>query len=172
MGPQPFPGNIDGVQCPLQKQPSPNIQTVDENGHSEFFFADDKFTYTPVLMGLALTFKNFTETVQIPAGSYPLAQLCEKLTDGFSGLTTPGEGDTFTTFPTNNKFLVTNNQLRVLNNITDPNAPNYYCREDGQALLTFGATAPGDPFIGTDTVAFIADPILNKVKISSIHILI
>ncbi len=144
-----------------------NILTQDEDGSSNFFL--ESFTTVQAEVDFFVAIKTFTETLTIPKGKYPLAQLCEKLTDGFTSLTLNGNQN-FDSFPTNNQFLQTVRQLRASNNLSNLD-PQYFLRADGKSIMDYsdaiGATT--DPFFGTDQVAFIADPQLNKVKLSAIH---
>ena len=162
LSPQPFPGSASTGSSSLIQIP-PNIK-VGSSGDTAFFM--QVFGIADVDMGLVAHMKVLDETYLLKAGSYPVAELCEILTDNFSSLTL--NGNTFTKYPTNNKFLMTNNQLRELNSITGGDR-QYYVRDDGQGVLSFGDTPTADPFIGTDQVAFVADAVLNKVKIQAIH---
>lgn len=165
MGPFPFPGT-EGSSV-LNSTP-PNIATKDDDANSNFFM--ENLTVQAVDIGLVARIKVFTETTKIPAGKYPAAELCERLTDGFTALIPEGSAADLQTYPTNNNFLKTNNQIRVANGITDPSERQYYVRDDGASLLFYTSENPKtDPFVGTDQVAFVADTNINKVKIQAIH---
>ena len=165
LGPFPFPGS-EGSSV-LNSAP-PNIATKDSDADSNFFM--ENLTTQSVDIGLVARIKIFTESTKIPAGKYPAAELCERLTDGFTALIPDNTSEVITSFPTNNNFLKTNNQIRVANGITDPSERQYYVRDDGESLL-FWTKQPDttDPFVGTDQVAFVSDSNINKVKIQAIH---
>ena len=160
--PQTFPQD-----CPLNELPF-NILTVDEDGHSDFFM-NDVVIVDAAQIDVVVGIKSETESVTIKKGKYPLPQLCEMLTDGFSSLTLHSPNNEFATFPANNNFLLTVNQIRVQNNLADAEL-QYFVRQDGQSFFTYPSGNSPDPFVGTDQVAIIADATLdNKVKISAIH---
>ena len=158
LGPFPFPGS-EGSSV-LNSAP-PNIATKDSDADSNFFM--ENLTTQSVDIGLVARIKIFTESTKIPAGKYPAAELCERLTDGFTALIPDNTSEVITSFPTNNNFLKTNNQIRVANGITDPSERQYYVRDDGESLL-FWTKQPDttDPFVGTDQVAFVSDSNINK----------
>ena len=150
--------------CPLNEVPF-NILTQDEDDNANFFM--EGFTFAQATIDLTANILLFTERTIIPAGSYPVAQLCEILTEAFTSLT--AHATTFTTYPTNNWFLTTNNQLRVLNGLTALQQM-YYVSYDGASFFTWGSLTPTtDAFIGSSQVDFENDAELNKIKIGGIH---
>ncbi len=159
--PQTFPDD-----CPLNEDP-PNIATKDENDDSNFFM--EGFTIVAGSLDFTASFLINTQSFTIPAGSYPLSQLCEILTDNFSSLEGNPPNNVFNNFPSNNSFLMTNDQIRARNNLSNTDL-QFYARADGGEFATLGPSGAGvDPFIGTSQTAFISDVDINKTKIDNIH---
>jgi len=146
-----------------------NLVTVYENSDGSYnynFFMNNMHIVAANIDTVANILVN-TETFTIPEGKYPVSEICEILTDKMTSLTL--NGNSFQTYPANNKFLLTNNQIRGINNLANADQ-QHYVRFDGQSFFTFGQlTANTDPFIGTTQVSFINDENINKIKIDAIH---
>lgn len=157
---------------------SPSWSEIEKGAHVRSY---DIITspYTPPSgSGVEVEPKSFTMSFSLQAGDYEPTHLCELLTEKFTN-NIPTTGDISKAL--NSNFLKTTTEINTVIQSDDSTLPTdgaYYMAEDGSAIIQYPLVDKSTPIynftsnakvIGTDQVAFVYDPDLDKITISQSH---